>query len=111
MGFSHVERYDAGEGGRFLENYIAGPYGSSFGAAPTMIQEVLSLFGSVEIITVILRSSAGLKTSYHRLMSGMSLFDICASVAMGRRLLYLNYRLVSVFRELLIIQSLEKPTR
>jgi len=85
MGCGHVERwwYDAGEGGRSLENYVAGPYGSSFGAIVPRISGSMSLFGSVVIITVILRSSAGLKTSYHRLMFGMSLFDICASVAMG----------------------------
>jgi hypothetical protein len=86
MGFSDVQRwwYDAGEGGRSLENhYVASPYGSSFGAIAPRISGSMSLFGSVVIITIILRSFAGLKTSYHRLLFGMSLFDICASVAMG----------------------------
>jgi hypothetical protein len=59
------------------------PRRTSYGAIVPRMTGFLSAISSMLIMYVIVRSSRGLSTIYHRIMFGMSVFDIFTSVAMG----------------------------
>ena len=63
--------------------HIANIYTSRTGSIITEITGTMSAISSALIILVIFRSSIGLSTIYHRLLFGMSIADIMASIAMA----------------------------
>ncbi len=58
-------------------------YTSLVGSNVARASAILSTISSVLIIIMILRSATGLSITYHRIMFGMSLCDIIASIAMA----------------------------
>jgi hypothetical protein len=59
------------------------PRRTKYGAIVPRVTGFLSAISSLIIMYVIVRSSRGLSTIYHRIMFCMSVFDIFTSVAMG----------------------------
>ncbi len=59
------------------------PFIDSFAAITPRITGGLSAISSSTLIYLILRSEARLSTIYHRIMFGMSFFDIIGSISMG----------------------------
>ena len=59
------------------------PFLRDFGAIAPRLTGSLSAISSALIVYAILRSSTGLSSTYHRLMFGMSVFDMFGSIAMA----------------------------
>jgi hypothetical protein len=59
------------------------PWETDYAALVPRFTGSLSAVSSALIIYVILRSEARLSSIYHRIMFGMSLADICGSIAMA----------------------------
>jgi hypothetical protein len=63
--------------------HVVDPRRTRYGAIVPRVTGFLSAISSMLIMYVIVRSSRGLSTIYHRIMFCMSVFDIFTSVAMG----------------------------